>query len=68
MDERIIFHDEDGNDISDLVRVTSGKATPFHSSGIFTYAHPVLGDVDIGSHSSGHVSTRGGYSHKIEAG
>ena len=60
---RIDFFDGEGNNISDLVRVTKGKATPWHSSGVFTYTHPLLGDIDIGSHSSGSILMHNGYSY-----
>ena len=66
MDYNLYFYDEEGNDISNLIEITKGKATPWHSSGVFTYKHPVLGDVDIGSHSSGNIILNDGYSYKIK--
>lgn len=59
---RIDFFDEKGDNISKLVRMTKGKASPWHSSGIFTYSHPILGDIGIGSYSNGSIIVHEGYS------
>ena len=63
MDIRLDFFDKDGDNISEFVQITQGKASPWHSSGVFTYTHPLLGEVDIGSHSSGHIMLKAGYSY-----
>jgi len=64
----IDFFDEEGDNISELVRVTKGKASPWHSSGVFTYSHPILGDIDIGSYSSGSILVHDGYSYTLPVG
>ena len=57
----LFFYDEDGNDITELVELTKGRATLFHSSATFTYKHPVLGDIDIGYHTGGYITMNDGY-------
>ena len=57
------FFDEEGNDITELVVLTNCKASPWHSSGVFAYQNPILGDIHIGSHSSGNILMRDGYSY-----
>ena len=63
METRIDFFDEDGNNISELVKTTKVRSSPWHTSGVFTYSHGLLGDIDIGAFSGGSISTNDGYTY-----
>lgn len=62
--KQLAFFDEDGDDISKLVSVTHERSSPWHFSCVFTYFHAILGDIDIGVYTSGHISIFKGYSYK----
>ncbi len=60
----ILFSDEDGNDITELVKLSNGRATPWHSSATFVYEHPVFGNVEIGYNTNGYITMSAGYVYK----
>ncbi len=59
---RVLFYDEDGEDISALISTGGGKAGPLWNSGTIVYDHAILGGIRIGSYGpGGHIVLKPGY-------
>ena len=62
---KMTIFDKNDEDISCLVSLANEKASPWHSTGIIVYEHPILGNLNIGYFSSGSITMEEGYRYKL---